>query len=445
MSRTFPEGFLWGTATAAYQVEGGTRAGGRGESIWDRFAATPGKVRKGHTGEPACASYYRYQEDIALMKAMNTGAYRFSIAWPRVIPDGDGVVNTPGLDYYDRLIDALLAANITPSVTLYHWDLPQALQDKGGWANRSTIDAYSRYVEIVLQRLGDRVPYWATFNEPWCVSILSNEIGAHAPGLQDRKVALQVAHNVLVAHGRAFRIIKANSPDSAAGIVLNMEPSYPAQDTQADRELAALKEACFNHWFLDPIMGKGYPENAWKYYGADVPEIEPGDMESIETPLDFLGLNYYSRKVVHDPAGGEGDVLHQRDDGNVSDLGWEIYPDGLYDLLTWLHEDYPQLPEIHVSENGISLPDVVTGNGAVHDPKRIAYIKQHLDAVLRAIDAGVPVTGYFVWSLLDNFEWAFGYDSRFGLTYVDFDTQKRILKDSGHWYGCVAQANALVD
>ena len=351
MSKQFPDGFLWGTATASYQIEGATKADGRGESIWDRFADTPGKVLNGDTGEPACESYYRYQEDIALMKAMNNNAYRFSIAWPRIIPDGSGAVVEAGLDYYERLIDALLEADITPLVTLYHWDLPQALQDKGGWANRDTIDAYAHFVDVTVARLGDKVPFWATFNEPWCVSILSHEIGEHAPGLQERKIALQVSHNVNVAHGKAMPIIRERSPNSKVSTVLNMTAMYPATDTEADRNLADLEHAKHNTWFLDPIVGKGYPQIAWDAYGADVPEIQAGDLETMTQPLDFLGLNYYSRSVVHDAAGGEGQKLHERDNENVSARDWEIFPQGLYDLLTWLHKDYPEIPEFYVTEN----------------------------------------------------------------------------------------------
>lgn len=444
MVKQFPEGFLWGTATASFQIEGATQADGRGESIWDRFAATPGKVLNGDVGDPACESYYRYTEDIDLIKLMNNNAYRFSIAWPRVIPDGDGEVVEAGLDYYDRLVDALIAANIIPFVTLYHWDLPQALQDKGGWASRATIDAFLRYVDVTVSRLGDRVNMWATFNEPWCISILSNEIGEHAPGLHDRKLALQVAHNVMLAHGKAVPIIRERSPQAKVGIVLNMTPAYPAMDTAADHQRAALDHARHNVWFIDPIMGRGYPQNAWKMYGGDVPDIQPGDLDAMHPPLDFLGLNYYTRIVAHDPADGEGTRLHQRDDVNVSARNWEIYPRGLFDLLTWLRKNYPEIPEYYVSENGIACRDVVE-NGAVHDPQRIDYLKQHFGAAHDAINEGVPVKGYFVWSLMDNFEWAFGYDSRFGLAYVDFDSQRRLPKDSAAWYGRVAAANALED
>jgi beta-glucosidase len=445
MTDQFPKGFLWGTATASFQIEGYTAADGRGESIWDRFCATPGKIVNGDTGDPACESYVRYPEDIALMQAMGTNAYRFSIAWPRIIPSGDGTVNVKGLDYYDRLVDALLAANIKPVPTLYHWDLPQALQDKQGWANEIIIDAFARYVDVAVTRLGDRVKMWSTLNEPWCIALLGHLTGEHAPGLTDLKTALQVSHNVLVAHGTAVPIIRERCPDGQVGIVLNMYPCYPMMDTEADQQATDLEHARFNLWFLDPLMGRGYPANAWESYADEVPDIKPGSLETIACPLDFLGLNYYSRRVVHDPAGGEGPILHQRDGNNVSARDWEIYPVGLSDLLTWLHKDYPEIPEIIVTENGTALDDIMEPDGKVHDPKRAEFLKQHFVRALKAIEQGVPLTGYFIWTLMDNFEWAFGTSSRFGLAYVDFDTQKRTLKDSGHWFARVARSNALVD
>ena len=444
MSRDFPQGFAWGTATAAFQIEGATREDGRGESIWDRFAATPGKIATGETGDPACDSYHLYKDDVALMRQMNLNGYRFSIAWPRVVPSGDGPVNPAGLDYYDRVLDELLAAGITPYVTLYHWDLPQALQDKGGWANRATIDAYVRYVDATVARLGDRIKQWSTFNEPWCVSILSNWLGEHAPGLRDLKTALMVAHNLLVAHGKAVPVIRQRCPDGEVGIVLNFEAAHPATDTDADARLARVHHDHFNRWFLDPIMGRGYPKEGWEAYGADVPAVQPGDMETIHVPIDFLGVNYYTRHVFHDPTVPGGKVLHQRDENAVSARGWEIYPQGLYDLLTTLHRDY-HLSKLLVTENGMACFDELTPQGRVHDPERIAFIKGHLEAILKAIGEGVNVRSYFCWSLMDNFEWACGTSSRFGLAYTKFDTQERILKDSGHWYGRVAQANALVD
>jgi len=441
----FPKGFIWGTATASFQIEGATREDGRGESIWDRFCATPGKIVTGETGDPACDSYHRYPEDIALMKAMSLNGYRFSIAWPRVIPDGDGKVCQAGLDYYDRVVDALLAENIQPFITLYHWDLPQALQDRGGWGNRATVEAFTRYVDIVVSRLGDRVKYWMTHNEPWCVSILSHELGEHAPGLKDRKLALQVAHHVLVSHGLAVPIIRQRCKEAQVGIVLNFSPAYPATDSLADQMATRQHHARFNLWFLDPIAGRGYPQDAWEGYGADVPAMRPDDMQIIAAPIDFLGVNFYSRAVCHDPAGGEGSrVLNVRSKTEATDRDWEIYPQALYDLLIWIHNGY-QFRDIYITENGASYNDVVSPDGKVHDPKRLDYLKHHLAMALRAIEAGVPLRGYFCWSLMDNFEWAMGTSSRFGLAYTDFTTQKRILKDSGLWFGEVARANALID
>jgi len=443
ISNHFPKGFYWGTATASFQIEGATREDGRGESIWDRFAATPGKIQTGETGDPACDSYHRYLADIAIMREMNQNAYRFSIAWPRIIPDGDGEVSQAGLDYYDRLVNGLLAAGITPFITLYHWDLPQALQDKGGWASRATVDAYVRYIDVVVSRLGDRAKHWMTHNEPWCVSILSHQLGEHAPGLRDRKVALQVAHNLLVSHGLAVPVIRQHCPAAQAGIVLNFSPTYPATDSTADQALTRREHARFNLWFLDPIAGRGYPQDAWDGYGSDVPTVEPGDMDIIAAPLDFLGVNYYSRHICHDTARGEGSrILNERSKVDVSDRDWEIYPQAMYDLLVWLKSGYT-FKDFYLTENGASYRDVVSPDGAVHDPKRTDFLQRHLATLLKSIEAGVPVRGYFCWSLMDNFEWAFGTSSRFGLAYTDFATQKRILKDSGKWYGEVARSNQL--
>jgi beta-glucosidase len=445
VTTNFPPGFIWGAATASFQIEGAIHEDGRGESIWDRFAATPGKIITGEIGEPACDSYHRYADDIAAMCAMHLNGYRFSIAWPRVLPAGTGAVNPAGLDYYDRVVDGLLAAGITPYVTLYHWDLPQALQDAGGWGNRATIDAYARYVETVVSRLGDRVKHWMTHNEPACVAFLGNESGEHAPGFHDHALALQVAHNVLVSHGTAVPVIREHCAGAQVGIVLNMHAAYPMLDTEADRAAARLEHAKFNRWFLDPVMGRGYPRDAWDAYGADVVQILPDDLKIIAAPIDFLGLNYYSRAVCHDPAGGENHfVLTHRDSTQVTARDWEIYPDGLYDLLMWLQRDYA-FTNIYVSENGAAYDDTLATDGGVRDPLRTQYIREHLQAVLRAIQAGVPVRGYFCWTLTDNFEWAFGTSSRFGLAYTDYPTQRRIIKDSGHWFGRVAEANMLQD
>ena len=445
ISHVFPKGFYWGAATASFQIEGATKEDGRGESIWDRFCSTPGKILTGETGDPATNSYHCYAEDIALLQQMNLNAYRFSVAWPRIVPDGDGSVCQKGLDYYDRVVDGLLAAGITPFVTLYHWDLPQALQVKGGWASRATLDAYVRFSDVVVHRLGDRVKYWTTHNEPWCVSILSNQIGEHAPGLHDRKLALQVAHHLLISHGMVVPVIRQGCAEARVGIVLNMVPSYPATDSLADQTQARQDHARFNLWFLDPIAGRGYPQDAWTGYGRDVPQILPGDMETIAAPIDYLGINYYNRQVSHNPAGGEGSrVLNKRSETHLTGRDWEVYPQGLYDLLTWLGRGY-LFKDIFLTENGASYHDVVQPDGKIHDTLRLDYLHQHLAMLLGAIESGVPVRGYFCWSLMDNFEWAFGTSSRFGLAYTDFQTQQRTLKDSGIWFGKVARANALID
>lgn len=444
MSTQFPQGFYWGTATASFQIEGATKEDGRGESIWDRFAATPNAIMTGETGDPACDSYHRYPADIAIMKELGVNAYRFSTAWPRIIPDGDGAVSDKGLDYYDRLTDALLKEGIQPFVTLYHWDLPQALQDKGGWANRSTVDAFVRFADVTVARLGDRVKHWITHNEPWCVAILSHELGQHAPGLRNRKIALQVAHHVLLSHGEAVPVIRDRCKDGAVGITLNFEPGYPATDSEADRALTALHNARFNRWFLEPVAGKGYPEPAWSDYGPDQPHVEPGDMERIAQPLDFLGINYYTRKICHDPAGSGGaTVINRRNPQYMMSRGWEIYPQALADLIAWIHHEF-HFPALYVTENGAMYDDVVY-QGEVHDPARIAYIRAHVSALPDLIGQGVPLKGYFCWSLMDNFEWASGTRDKFGLAHTNFETQERFLKDSGKWYGRLTRANAVVD
>jgi beta-glucosidase len=444
MTAKFSKDFLWGTATASFQIEGATREDGRGESIWDRFAAVPGHILTGESGDPACDSYHRYQDDIAIMRQLGVNAYRFSTAWPRIIPSGAGPINAAGLDYYDRVIDSLLAANITPFVTLYHWDLPQALQDQGGWENPTTIDAFLRYTDIVVSQLGDRVKHWATHNEPWCISILSHQIGHHAPGLKDRKIALQVAHNVLISHGQAVPVIRARCPDAQVGIVLNFEPAYPATDSEADQIAADLHDAQFNLWFLNPIVGRGYPQIAWQHYGQDVPQISQDDLSTIAVPLDFLGINYYTRRICHDPIHSHGSkVINRPNPVNLMSRGWEVFPQGLRCLIKWLHYDY-DFPKLYVTENGATYDDVFW-EGQVHDLSRLDYIKQHVAVLPELIEAGVPLMGYFCWSLMDNFEWATGTRDRFGLAYTDFKTQERSLKDSGLWFGRLTRANAVVD
>lgn len=443
-----PNGFVWGAATASYQIEGAAREDGRGESIWDRFSSTPGKTANSDTGDVACDHYHRWQDDIQLMRSLGLHAYRFSIAWPRIVPDGRGQVNEAGLAFYDRLVDGLLEAGITPWVTLYHWDLPQVLEDEGGWPNRATADAFAAYTDVVTRRLGDRVKHWITLNEPWCSAFLGYHNGHHAPGRTNFKDALQALHTLLLAHGQAVPIIRRNSPDAQVGITLNLAQVYSTTDSAADQAAARRYDGYFNRWFLDPLYGRGYPYDMLALYGNNAPATDPADFPVIAAPTDFLGLNYYSPTFVHnDPDAAFLQVGHtRRDDLQYTAMDWAVYPQGLYDLLVRVPRDYPTGP-LYITENGAAYPDQVSQNGEarVHDPDRTRYYAEHLQAAQRAIGNGVPLQGYFAWSLMDNFEWAFGYTRRFGITYVDYDTQQRTLKDSGRWYKQVIAANAVVD
>ena len=430
----FPTGFVWGTATAAYQIEGAARDDGRGPSIWDTFSHTPGRVRNNDSGDVACDHYRRWPEDLDLMRRMNLGAYRFSIAWPRVLPEGRGRPNERGLAFYDRLVDGLLERGIEPWATLYHWDLPQALQNAGGWAERATAQAFADYAELVAGRLGDRVKRWITHNEPWCAAILGNLAGIHAPGLRDAATAYRVAHNLLVSHGLAVPRVRAASAGASVGITLNLVPAYPASDRPEDLAAAERHDLAQNRLFLDPLYGRGYPPALLDLLGDDAPSPEPGDLELIAAPTDFLGVNYYSRAVVaHDPNGGPLRTRQLRPEASeYTAFDWEVFPRGLTDLLVRVGQDYPTGP-ILVTENGAAYHDRLEG-GRVHDEERRTYLERHLAACLDAVRAGAPLAGYFAWSLLDNFEWAEGYDKRFGLTHVDFGTQARTLKYSGEWY-----------
>lgn len=444
LKKAFPKGFYWGTATASFQIEGAVNEDGKGESIWDRFCETPGNILTGETGDPATDSYHRYLEDVALMKQLGTNAYRFSLAWARIFPDGVGEMNEKGMAYYERLVDALLENDITPFITLYHWDLPQALQDKGGWVNRDTVQAFVDYTEAVVSRLGDRVKHWFTHNEPYCTAFLGNLIGEHAPGIKDLKTAVQVSHHLLLSHGLAIPVIKAHCPDGQAGIVLNFAPSYPATTSEADREAAQLRHAIANTWFLDPLYGRGYPQVALDYYGENSPKIEPGDMEAIAVPFDVFGVNFYKRFVAEtEPEDSDYVRINYLDPKNITARDWENKSEVLFELLMWLTHEY-QIKELVVSENGADYKDTVAPDGRIFDPLRQAFIKDHLTSVWHAIQMGAPVKGYFCWSLLDNFEWAFGTRSRFGLVYTDFETQQRTLKESGKWFALSAQANELV-
>jgi beta-glucosidase len=443
--RQFPEQFRWGVATAAYQIEGAVREDGRGESIWDRFCATPGKIKNGENGDIACDHYHLYPQDIQLMQEMGLRNYRFSIAWPRILPGGRGQVNAAGLDFYERLVDALLKAGIEPFVTLYHWDLPQALQDEvGGWASRETSAAFANYADVVSRRLGDRVKHWITLNEPWVSSFAGHELGVHAPGILDSRTAWQVSHHLLLGHGLAVPILRANgSTDTRVGITLVLTPAEPTTDSEEDRQLVQAADGKQNRWFLDPVFRGSYPQDVLDILAREniLPTIEAGDNAIIARPVDFLGLNYYFRTILHRHP-DEGFQMIQPEGAEITAMGWEVYPPGLHTLLSRLHNEY-HVPAIYITENGAAFPDTLSSDGAVHDPRRLSYLREHFLQAQQAISEGVPLLGYFVWSLMDNFEWAHGYSPRFGTVYVDYPTQRRIVKDSGRWYSKVIAENAV--
>ena len=429
---TFPEGFVWGAATAAYQVEGAADVDGRGPSIWDRFTHTPGRVSNGETGDVACDHYHRYREDVALMAQLGLDGYRFSVSWPRVLPDGTGRVNEAGLDFYDRLVDELLAHGISPHLTLYHWDLPQALENAGGWPARSTAEAFAEYAAVVAARLGDRVRHVATVNEPYVVSDHGYRLGSHAPGRTEPEAALAAAHHLLVAHGLAVQALRAAAPQVETGIVLNFHPAHPASGHMLDQEAAMLAHDQVNRWFLDPVAGRDYPEDAARAWDWGREQVLEGDMALIAAPIDFLGVNYYCRHIVRStrlpPLEGGGG-------GELTEMGWEVYPDGLTEVLEFVASRTGSLP-LYVTENGAAYP--VDGD-PTKDPERVSFLHRHFDAARTALERGVPLRGYFVWSLLDNFEWAHGYGHRFGIVHVDFDTLERRVRDSARFLAAVAR------
>jgi beta-glucosidase len=431
--KRFPENFVWGAATAAYQVEGAVAEDGRGESIWDRFTATPGKILNGDDGRVACDSYHRHSIDVGLMRRLGLDGFRFSIAWPRVLPEGRGRVNAAGLDYYDRFVDELLESGVEPFVTLYHWDLPQPLEDRGGWTSRETADAFAEYAEVVASRLGDRVRRWATVNEPWVISWLGYGLGLHAPGRASEADAVSAGHHVLLAHGRALEVLRRELPPEAqVGITVDLIPMHPRTGSDADADAARREDVARNRWVLDPLLRGSYPADGLERFGALLPSGAADDLAAIAQPVDFLGVNYYRRHVVQaDTANGEPEVVRP-ERGEFTGMGWEVYPEALHELLVRIHREY-DVPPLYVTENGAAFEDH-RSNGHVDDPRRAAYIERHLDAVADAIADGVPVAGYFVWSLLDNFEWHSGYSQRFGLVYVDFETLERVPKASYAWY-----------
>ena len=446
----FPSGFLWGAATSAYQVEGAVAQDGRGESIWDRFSHTPGRTFAGQTGDVAADHYHRWAEDVRQMAVMGLRAYRFSIAWPRIMPGGTGRVEERGVAFYDRLVDALLEHGITPAATLYHWDLPQAIQDRGGWANRDTVEAFEAYAAVVFERLGDRVPIWITHNEPWVVAFLGHLKGIHAPGVRDLQAALDVTHHLNLSHGRVVERYREAGLHGEIGITLSLAATYPKTQTDADRAAAHASDGYTNRWFLDPVLRGSYPPDMVERFraaGADpLRAVRDGDLRTAAASTDFLGVNYYFRRLVSAGGGEFGWTVQEHAEPGVhtSDIGWEFYPDGLYDLLTSLHRDYGA-PAIYVTENGTALDDAVGPDGRVTDPRRIDYLRRHFLAAARAMADGVDLRGYFVWSLLDNFEWAMGYPPRFGLVHVDYETLERTPKESASWYAEVIGSGEVVD
>jgi beta-glucosidase len=439
MTHKFPHNFLWGAATASYQIEGAWNTDGKGESIWDRFSHTPGKVTNGDTGDAACDHYHRWEDDIAIMRQLGLKAYRFSVSWPRVLPSGRGRVNPGGLDFYDRLVDGLCAANIEPFLTLYHWDLPQALQDDGGWENRNTCHAFADYAALTVKRLGDRVKYWTTFNEPAVVAFDGNLAGEHAPGFKDQKIAYQVAHHLMVAHGLTVQAIRAIDPGLQVGIVLNLWNAEPATDSPEDIAAAEVAWQKGESLFLDTIFKAHYPDPVWEMVGANRPKIQAGDMALIAQELDYFGLNTYSRNVVS--TSGNVDRVPGSE---YTEMGWEVCAPALRRLLNRINNNY-RLPPIYITENGAAFKDEVSADGKVHDLRRLDYIKNHFIQARLAMQDGVDVRGFFVWSMLDNFEWGYGYTKRFGIVHVDFKTQKRTIKDSGEWYAGVIRGNQIMD
>jgi len=424
----FPDDFVWGVATSAFQIEGASDIDGKGPSVWDTFCKQPGAIADASDGTVACEHYQRYEQDLDMIAKLGVNAYRFSASWPRVQATGSGAWNAKGLDFYERLVDGLLARGIAPYLTLNHWDLPQALQDQGGWAKRDTAHRFVDYALAMHARLGDRVVSIATHNEPWVMSVLGHETGIFAPGIKSRATAMQVAHHLMLSHGMALRALREAGCKASLGIVLNLAPIEPATDSAADRAKARLEDGRLVRWYMDPLFKGAYPADVIDHLENDGPVVQAGDMDIIRTPMDFLGINYYSRSVV---SAGEPWDVHQSG-LETTEMDWEVYPQGLTALLLRLHQDYP-VPPMFITENGGAFKDPMV-DGKVHDADRTRYLQQHIQAVADAMRQGVNMGGYMVWSLMDNFEWASGYAKRFGIVHVDYTTQKRTLKDSALWY-----------
>lgn len=442
---SFPKDFLWGTASASYQIEGGCKEDGKGESIWDRFSHTPGKIKHGDTGDLACDFYHRHADDIALMEQLGLKAARISLSWPRIMPTGRSPVNHKGLDFYNRVVDEMLKRNVQPWVTLYHWDLPQTLEDAGGWPNRDLAEYFRDYAVVVADALGDRVKHWMVFNEPWIFTMLGYATGIHAPGRHEIDNAIKATHTVNLAQGMTVKAIREskNHPD-AVGTAFSMSPVHPQTGSLEDRTAAERWHRFFNMWFLEPVMHGKYPEAFLRGSVEDRVEIRAGDMDTIKAPLDFIGINLYTRAVVaHDSHDRNMGVKQVRAGGEeVTDFGWEVHPQALSEMILRVTKDYPGIP-IYVTENGCSYGDQPGADGKVNDQRRVSFLRRYISEVGHAMKAGADVRGYFLWTFTDNFEWAEGFQQRFGIVYCDFHTQQRIVKESGHWYAQLANTGAL--
>ena len=450
----FPEGFLWGAATAAYQVEGAVREDGRGSSIWDTFSHTPGNVLHGDTGDIACDHYHRFEQDLDILASLGVRGYRFSVAWPRIQPEGSGSINQKGLDHYRRLVDGLRERGIVPMLTLYHWDLPQALEDRGGWTSRGTSERFAEYAGIVYGALSDVVPFWITLNEPWVSAWLGYGIGAHAPGHKDTGKALSATHHLLLGHGLALeRMRSLGGGDNHFGITLNLSPVGPSRDREADLEASRRVDGQANRLYLDPLFRGGYPEDMLGHYSSEsgFSFVSDGDLRAISAPLDFLGVNYYRRHMVREDVAATDDVFSSvrarvviPHTAERTAMGWPVEAGGLLELLLRLDHEYTKLP-LYITENGAAFHDYADPEGGVDDEERVDFLHAHFRAAREAIEQGVNLKGYFVWSLLDNFEWAEGYSKRFGIVYVDYPTQRRIPKMSARWYSEVIRRNGLTE
>jgi len=440
----FPDDFIWGVASSAYQIEGAADEDGRGLSIWDTFCHKPGAVYKGHTGDVAADHYHRFAEDVDLIASLGMHAYRFSIAWPRILPEGRGSINQKGIDFYNRLVDVLLERDIIPMPTLYHWDLPQALQDTGGWKKRDTAKHFADYAQVMVEALGDRVTRWITHNEPFVVAVLGHFTGEHAPGIQDPFATFHTAYHVLLSHGLAVEAMRAAAPQPLQiGITLDYNPIHPASEREEDLAAARRFDGVRNRLYFEPVFLGRFPEDMIRLFGALAPEVRPDDLAMMNTPIEFLGVNYYTRMVVrHDSSTPLIEAVEIQPQGREYSMMWEIYPEGLHEMLMRIWRDY-QPPAIYITENGIPVPDDLDHDGKVRDYRRIRYLRDHLIQAHRAIQSGVPLKGYLHWSILDNFEWALGYRMRFGLVYVDFETLERTVKMSGHWFAQVVRRNGL--